>query len=150
MKTRHFSIFLYFIEYSILATNIGIVQINQVDTHSFYSIGEVDQDLDTEEADGVMLSIRIVQDDDVNIYERKVFSLLEMFGQMGGVYEVIRLTFELFVAFFAKRLMMYTLFSHIYYTEDHPPNNSGANSQTHSPVYPKETVNNTNIISLNV
>ena len=97
-----------------------------------------------------MLSIRIVQDDDVNIYERKVFSLLEMFGQMGGVYEVIRLMFELFVAFFAKRLMMYTLFSHIYYTEDHLPNNSGANSQNHSPIYPKEAVNNSNIISLNV
>ena len=65
-----------------------------------------------------MLSIRIVQDDDVNIYERKVFSILEVFGQMGGVYEIIRLIFEVFVAFFAKRIMMYTLFSHIYFSED--------------------------------
>ena len=95
-----------------------VIQINQVDTYSFYSIGEVDQDFDTEEADGVLLSIRIVQDDDVNIYERKVFSILEVFGQIGGVYEIIRLIFEVFVAFFAKRIMMYTLFSHIYFSED--------------------------------
>ena len=123
----------------------GIVQINEVESHSFYSIGDVDQDFDTEESDGVILSIRIIQDDDVNNYERKVYSLLDMFGQIGGVYEIIRLIFEVLVGFFAKRIMMYTLFSYIYYVEDKNIKSVSANSELNQQVvYPKETLSKVN------
>ena len=116
-----------------------------MESHSFYSIGDVDQDFDTEESDGVVLSIRIIQDDDVHNYERKVYSLLDMFGQIGGVYEIIRLIFEILVGFFAKRIMMYTLFSYIYYVEDKNIKNVSAINELNQPiVYPKESLNKIN------
>ena len=61
--------------------------------------------------------ISVVADPQKDNYNRVVFSFLDLFGQLGGVFELMCIWMGLVVRFFAKNVMFFSLFKKLYHTE---------------------------------
>ena len=48
-------------------------------------------------------------DDEIEYYERSVYSIWDLFGQIGGVYEVLEITFMMFVKYFNDKFLLLSL-----------------------------------------
>lgn len=53
-----------------------------------------------------MFALYLRYDNHYDIYERKVYSMLELLGDIGGLLEVIYVMGYLFVGFFTHRLFL--------------------------------------------
>ena len=51
-------------------------------------------------------------------YERKVYNFFDLFGQLGGLYEILTIGGGIFVTFFAEKILMLSLISNLYQVED--------------------------------
>ena len=115
------------------------------------SIDTIETDFDIEDSEGVMLSVRIVQDDESEYYERRVYSLLDLFSQLGGVYELMRLSVGFTIGYFTKKFMMYSVFNHIYFVEEKRNYSDHYNSKNQalplSKVHNKPSNDNKNLAS---
>ena len=74
--------------------NDDLITYRKEKTGSFYSVERERMDLE-EMVDDTVMTIQIVQDPFVDLYERNVFTFLEMTGQLGGLFEVL----QVFVTF---------------------------------------------------
>ena len=81
---------------------------------NFIKIERMDSRLSSEDKKGNLLTVRFVKDPQVDTYERTVYSILQLFGDIGGVNEVLEIAGSLIVGVFAHRLFMYSLISHLY------------------------------------
>ena len=81
---------------------------------SFLSVSRVIQDLRNRGTDEQVIAIRFEKDYDYDSYEREVFSLLDLFGNLGGLSEVCTIIGGLFVGIFADRLFNYSIISSLY------------------------------------
>lgn len=77
------------------------------------SVNRVDQDL-LDSSDEVLTSIYFVKDYEYVKYSRNVFSLLEMFGNIGGLFEILEVSGSLLVGCFASHLFDYSIVSTFY------------------------------------
>ena len=48
-------------------------------------------------------------DDEVEYYERSIYSIWDLFGQIGGVYEILEIICMLFVNYFNDKLLLLSL-----------------------------------------
>ncbi|CAI2384425.1 unnamed protein product [Moneuplotes crassus] len=68
--------------------------------------------------DESLLSISFTKDSSSKSYERSVFTVLEAFGNVGGLLEIFSIAGGLIVGLFAERLFFYTIFSKMYQVEE--------------------------------
>jgi hypothetical protein len=47
-------------------------------------------------------------------YSRSVFSLLDLTGNLGGLFEILQITGSLIVVYFSRDLLLYSLLSKLY------------------------------------
>jgi hypothetical protein len=83
----------------------------------FYSVEKSTYDY-TNEYRGIMLACTFVLDSTEDYYERKVYNFFDLTGQIGGLYEILAIIGEIFVAFFAEKILMLSLISNLYQVED--------------------------------
>ena len=53
--------------------------------------------------------VNFVVDDEIELYERSIYSIWDLFGQIGGVYEVLEIVCMLFVSYFNEKLLTLSL-----------------------------------------
>ena len=51
-------------------------------------------------------------------YERQVFSFMDVFGNIGGLLEIMSITGGFIVGFFSERTFLFTLLSKLYQIEE--------------------------------
>ena len=78
------------------------------------SVSRVSQDLRNRGAGEELMTIRFQKDYDYDSYEREVFSLLDLFGNLGGLSEICTIIGGLFVGIFADRFFNYSIISSLY------------------------------------
>ena len=61
----------------------------------------------------LVVSFRL--DGKTNIYERTSLNLLELFGMLGGIYELIEVTFKMLLASLGQKVLNNTLLSNLYH-----------------------------------
>lgn len=80
----------------------------------FLSVEKYDLDLDIQNEYNSLINIAFVVDPNVDYYNRKVYTVLDMTGQIGGLYEVLGTAFGAVVSFFASRLFVLNMMNKIY------------------------------------
>ena len=65
-------------------------------------------------------------------YHRTVYSILDMTGQVGGVFEILTLFFGFIVSGYNKRMLLYSLAENIYYTQTNLTPKSDVNIENDS------------------
>ncbi|CAI2384266.1 unnamed protein product [Moneuplotes crassus] len=89
------------------------------DSKEFIGIDTAIERLATEENyDGDLLNVVFTKDSSSKSYERSVFTVLEAFGNIGGLLEIFTIVGGLIVSLFAERLFFYTIFSKMYQVEE--------------------------------
>ena len=81
-------------------------QYESYDKHKYYSISGGTEDVQTFKDNSYIVTYFML-DSEVTTYRRTVFSFLDMFAQIGGVYQVVRSIMFLFIGFYAERMMYY-------------------------------------------
>ncbi|CAI2361436.1 unnamed protein product [Moneuplotes crassus] len=83
---------------------------------SFYSIGKHNLDFTNEHNtnDPYLIDFEIFQDNTIDLYERRVYSFLDLTGQLGGFFEILVIFGGLFVNYFSTKLYNYSLFNQLY------------------------------------
>lgn len=94
-----------------------ILQISNTNKIDFLSIDNFLVDFGPEKGDQALLSLYIRQDSSIDYYERRVYSLLDLTGQVGGLFEVFQAIGSLLVGFFAHKLLLYSFFNKLYHVE---------------------------------
>ena len=99
------------------------------DKKSFVSLERVDQTFSNyDSSDSLLMSITFVKDYNYNAYERKVFSLLDVFGNIGGVFEILKIIGGILVGSFAERFFNYSIISNLYQVDPLPVDESKLNN----------------------
>ena len=81
---------------------------------SFLSVRRVTQDLRDRGFEEELITIRFEKDYDFDSYERETFSILELFGTLGGLAEILTIVGGLFVGIFANRYFNYSIITSLY------------------------------------
>ncbi|CAI2362675.1 unnamed protein product [Moneuplotes crassus] len=82
---------------------------------SFLSIDNYRQDGEMRyDGDPLLMDFEFRQDPTVDSYERRVYSILDLFGQLGGFFEVLAIFGGALVHYFASQMYSYSLFTHLY------------------------------------
>ena len=101
------------------------VGLNDRKQEVFYSVERSNIDFqDYMDLSGHVLEVVIHVDAEEGSYERRVYSLLDMTGQLGGLYEIFEVLGGILVGFFSERLLMLSLMSRLYQIEK-PLNDDG-------------------------
>ena len=85
--------------------------------HEFWSIDKIDYNIELFHLNQY-LSIIFQLDQQKDVYNRVTYSLLDMTGQIGGVFEIFTLLCGFAVSAFNKRMLLYCLMQNIYYTQN--------------------------------
>ena len=98
------------------------------DAYSFFSVGEVVQDMSIQTSDSnVVFNFRIELDSKYQTIDRKVYSLGDMFGQIGGMDSILVSIGSLFMALFSPKIYAASLLSTFYQVR-----NEGFDNKIHS------------------
>ena len=96
--------------------NDDLIQYRDQRQGSFYSIGRERIDIG-DFSDDAVLTIHIVQDPIVDHFERSVFTILEMVGQLGGLYEILVVLTSLLIQRIVYKLYSLSILKNLYYIE---------------------------------
>ncbi|CAI2363146.1 unnamed protein product [Moneuplotes crassus] len=97
---------------------------------SFYSIEDNQEDAQTREIDDqILIDFEISQDSIVDSYERRVYSILDLSGQLGGFFEVLAIFGGALVHYFASQMCSYSLFSQLYCLDEADTHTTNDKSQ---------------------
>ena len=90
--------------------------IDPSDSYSFFSVGDVSQDTSafSYEPD-LVLRINIILDSKYNVIDRKVYSLGDMFGQIGGMDSIMINIGSIIVGIFSSKIFIASLLSTFYH-----------------------------------
>ena len=130
-----------FVRSNKLETEDGFIQLGSKKTQEFYSVGNIVTDF-APTANEYVAQLTFVQDTRVDTYERAVFGVFDLTGQIGGLYEIFEIFGALFIGYFSEKLFYFSLFSKIYKTykapsQDALPASSPLNA-TKDKILPKE------------
>lgn len=116
--------FLFNIMFDFTKENIVYIRQNEAETQDgffyytpdgsnseFLSVDRIDQRL--YDAEG-LVSMKFVKDTRKDSFERSVFSILDVLGNIGGLNEVIEVGGGIIVAIFSGKLFLYSLISSLY------------------------------------
>ncbi|CAI2382440.1 unnamed protein product [Moneuplotes crassus] len=85
------------------------VEIHRVDSRLAVQIDAVDNSI---------YKLLFVKDAETKSYERQVFSLLEVTGNIGGLFEILERTGGFLVALFSGRMFLFSILTKLYHVED--------------------------------
>ena len=92
-----------------------LVQLGQSNETEFYQVINYREQLELEDASDLeFLSVFIRFDAFYDVYERRVYSIGDLLGQLGGVYESLMLSGALLVGVFSERLFISSILHKIY------------------------------------
>ena len=98
-------------------------QMGQSEEKVFYSSEEGNTDLRfVGPNDNALLTLRIIQDATIEEYERRVYSIFDVTGKLGGVYEILFIIGAFLTSNFSSKIYLYSVFSRLYYTEQEDEN----------------------------
>ena len=66
---------------------------------------------------GTVMSVIFVKDYNYDSYERQVFSVLELIGSLGGLFEIFSIIGGLFAGVFTKMLFNYSIIQSLYHVD---------------------------------
>mmetsp|Transcript_32871 Transcript_32871/g.32219 ORF Transcript_32871/g.32219 Transcript_32871/m.32219 type:complete len:116 (+) Transcript_32871:730-1077(+) len=82
---------------------------------SFLTIDNYQKDQETRDiTDPIFIDLEIRQDSIVDSYERRVYSILDLSGQLGGFFEVLAVIGGAIVHYFSTKIYNYSLFKQLY------------------------------------
>ena len=87
-------------------------------TTNFISANRVDKEIRSinNESD-VMMSVKFIKDYNYDSYERQVFSVLELFGSLGGLLEIFIIVGGFFVGTLSSKLFNYSVIQSLYHVD---------------------------------
>lgn len=94
---------------------------------NFVSVNKYTEEFRTMQDDNILMSVNFVKDYDYRSYSRQVFGLFDMFGNLGGLFEILEISGGIIVGIFASRLFSYSIVSTFYQIDssiDHKPNDA--------------------------
>ena len=118
---------------------LGFIALNQ-NKYNFYS--HAVKYSSSESLGGhLLMLIAFHVDDEIVIYERQVFNVLDMFGLLGGLYEIFELLGGFLLSSFSRTLMYNFLFKQLYHVKE--------NYHESNDITTMKTMNKVTPISLN-
>ena len=93
-----------------------------LESEQFYSVTDYDVDISLEVEDGVLLNYIMRLDHNQDHYERSVYTLVDLTGQIGGLYEIFQLVGRLCIGFISSKILILTMMSKMYHVQT-PHNN---------------------------
>ena len=90
-----------------------LIQLGTTRDLQFYNIETSNNDFYTIDTD-IYLSVYMRMEAREDTYERTVFSLFDLTGLVGGVFEILEVTGGIFVSFFAHKLFMFSMLNDLY------------------------------------
>ncbi|CAI2361053.1 unnamed protein product [Moneuplotes crassus] len=108
-----------YIRRSIVSLSDSIFPFGQDNEKSFYSMGQssFDWKYPDNSTDPSLLVIEFQIDPIVDSFERRVYTFLDLSGQLGGFFEILLLIGGILVNYFANKLYEYYMFQNLYSTE---------------------------------
>ena len=82
----------------------------------FFSVDRVTNDFAIYPITRAPLSVSIFMDPDRDFYQRTVFSILDLFGTIGGIFGLLTSTCRFFIGFISTQIMLSSVFRRLYYT----------------------------------
>ena len=101
----------------------SLMDIGFTDNKKFYSVGVEDSDFAIEPSDGTLYDYVMLLDHNKDNYERSVYSLFDLSGQLGGLYEVLELFGKISVGFITSKMLILTMMSNMYHVQKPQSNN---------------------------
>ena len=96
----------------------SLIDIGFHENKEFYSVERSEPDLTSINNYNEYLDFGLTIDSKEDSYERKVYSFLDLTGQIGGLYEIINIIVGMLVTFIASRLFILSIISQIYFIRD--------------------------------
>ena len=90
------------------------IQYGQSSEKTFYQVQNTKEQIELEDNDQQIASVYIRLDSQYDIYERRIYSVGELLGQMGGLFQVILMIGVSFVSIFSERLYVSSIIRKIY------------------------------------
>ena len=115
LKSFHKQIFLY-LRKNEYVLNDDLIQYRDQQKGSYYSVGREKIDLQEIHNDTV-ISIHFMQDGIVDQYERTIFTILEMTGQLGGLYEILTLLASFLISSIVQKFFTMSILKNLYVVE---------------------------------
>ena len=84
-------------------------------TYEYYTVDHSSQDLYVQEADKDYLRVILSVDSDYTEIERRVYTLFDWFGEIGGIIGLFTLLTGLLVGMFSENIYINTLLSNLYF-----------------------------------
>ncbi|CAI2363435.1 unnamed protein product [Moneuplotes crassus] len=123
---------------SVVSLSDSIFPFSSETKQSFLSIDDYQQDGKiTYQGDPLLMDFEFRQDPIVDSYERRVYSILDLFGQLGGFFEVLAIFGGALVHYFASQMYSYSLFTHLYCLNEADAHTTSDESQ----IAPKQSKN---------
>lgn len=91
-------------------------QFSSPEKDSFWSVDRREQDFSGFNGYNY-ITVDIQLDPQKDSYSRTVYSFFDLTGQVGGVFEILTLSFGLMVGFITKRIFIFNLLEALYYTK---------------------------------
>ena len=111
------------------------IQFGDSKSGEFYTISRVQDSVNTRSS-GNFFDLTIRLDNRKTLYERRVFSFLDLIGQVGGVNEIIEIFWVFFIGMYSEKLFQYSIVSKIYHfnrtSAHHDKTNNSKEDHTHS------------------
>lgn len=80
-----------FVRRTTVEMNDSLIQLGDTKKEQYYHLTGNKMDLTLEEEDGVLMTIFIQQDPIEDLYNRRVYSLFDLTGQLGGLFGIMKL-----------------------------------------------------------
>jgi len=106
---------MYLTENEVESTD-SLISLGQSHQEEFISVDRADTDLHVFTGT-IYFEILLVLSPEKVIYTRDVFSFFDLFGQLGGVFELLNICFGLIIGYFSKPTFLFSIFKRLYHTE---------------------------------
>jgi len=106
----------------------------------FYSIGSFRDEFDIKAGTKEYFHLVLYQDSNSDQYERRVYSIMDVIGQLGGFFEVLIIFGGFLVNSFSVRIFYYSLFNKLYHISDKNKKESPKISRKETWIFPKSSI----------
>lgn len=124
-----------YLKKNVVTMQDNLFQYQNAVTKEFYKIDRTQTDLSDAYPDGTLIEVNLLIDGETEYHERKVYSFLDMTGQIGGIFEIVKLILGGIVGFFANRLFTFSVLKKLYQVDSNLDNSSNCDASV-SKVHP--------------
>ena len=135
----------------------SLVDLEFSEKKEFYSVESTIDDFSAEFDNGNLFTYQMLLDHNRDNYERSVYTLTDMFGQVGGVFELFKAIGSVLIGFISSKILVLTMMGSMYHVQvpekDEDKNFSNFNrpaqtiTRSFTKIEPKSTLNRLSKIS---